>query len=351
MSKLRTRLTIAAITALGGLLLLPSAGQAATNFGSRLNHDPANSGECEAFGGTCTIASRIHPSDPNGDPYSGGAPVDGVITKFRIRAYIIEEPQQVTFRLAQVTLPDPNDESNALATAVGTGPTVTLAVNEELIEAPIQEFPGRLPVKKGQYLAIDAGKFVQATVNDSGQKFSYVYSPPLVDGSGARGSNEATGELLVAATIEPDADGDGFGDETQDQCPSQKTTQGPCDLTPPGVTGFKVSGGKAHYKLSEAATVKLQLEKKAKGRKVGGKCVKQTKGNKKKKACPLFRKIGARFNGPGKQGPNQVTLPNGKKLKPGKYRLTMTATDAAGNTTTKTTTFKVKKKKKKKKSG
>ena len=42
-----------------------------------------------------------------------------------------------------------------------------------------------------------------------------------------------------------------------------------------------------------------------------------------------------------------MTLPNGKKLKPGTYRLTMTATDAAGNKTTKTTTFKVKKKKKK----
>ena len=41
-----------------------------------------------------------------------------------------------------------------------------------------------------------------------------------------------------------------------------------------------------------------------------------------------------------------MTLPNGKKLKPGTYRVTMTVTDAAGNKSTKTTTFKVKKKKK-----
>jgi hypothetical protein len=36
----------------------------------------------------------------------------------------------------------------------------------------------------------------------------------------------------VGAVLEPDADGDGFGDETQDACPSDASTQGPC---PPAV--------------------------------------------------------------------------------------------------------------------
>jgi hypothetical protein len=347
MSHLKRRLTILVLAATAATLLVPALAQAATVFGSRLNHDPANSGECGNFDGTCTIVSFIHPSDPNGDPYAGGAPVDGVITKFRIRAYIVTEAQQVTFRVADITR-DAGDDSTALATATGSGPTVTLAVNEGALEAPIQEFAGRLPVKKGQHLAIDAGKYVQATVNDSGDKFSYVYSPPLVDGSGARGSNESTGELLVQATIEPDADGDGFGDETQDQCASQKTTQGPCDTSAPGVSGLKVSGGKISYNLSEAATVKFKLEKKLPGRKVGRKCVKQTPQNKTKKRCPRFKKVGAEFTGPGAPGPNKATLPNGKKLKPGTYRLTMTATDAAGNKATKTVRFTVAKPKKKK---
>jgi hypothetical protein len=347
MSHLKRRLTILVLAATAAMLLVPALAQAATNFGSRLNHDPANSGECATFDGTCTLVSFIHPSDPNGDPYAGGAPVDGVITKFRIRAYITTEAQQVTFRVADITR-DAGDDSTALATAAGSGPTVTLGVNEDALEAPIQEFAGRVPVKKGQHLAIDAGKYVQATVNDSGDKFSYVYSPPLVDGSGARGSTEATGELLVAATIEPDADGDGFGDETQDQCPSQATTQGPCDTSAPDVSGLKVNGGKVFYNLSEAATVTFTLEKKLPGRKVGRKCVKQTPQNKTKKRCPRFKKVGAQFSGPGAAGPNKVTLPNGKKLKPGTYRLTMTATDAAGNTATKTTRFTVAKKKKRK---
>lgn len=40
-------------------------------------------------------------------------------------------------------------------------------------------------------------------------------------------------EQLVQATIEPDSDGDGFGDATQDACPTSPSTQGACP-EPPG---------------------------------------------------------------------------------------------------------------------
>ncbi len=38
----------------------------------------------------------------------------------------------------------------------------------------------------------------------------------------------ANNRVNVSAVIEPDADKDGFGDETQDKCPSSGTTQGAC---------------------------------------------------------------------------------------------------------------------------
>jgi hypothetical protein len=191
-------------------------------------------------------------------------------------------------------------------------------------------------------------KSIGIIYNSDGSKRSYLFTPPLVDGSGARGSTEAVNELLVAATIEPDADGDGFGDETQDKCPRQKTTQGACDDTKPGVSGVSVKNGKVSYRLSEASTVNFKLERKLVGRKVGRKCVKQTKRNKTRKRCPRFKQI-KKFNGPGKKGLNRVTLPGGKKLKPGTYRLTIIARDVAGNETTKKISFKVKKKKRKRK--
>jgi hypothetical protein len=335
------RLRFAFAAVLAALLLIPASAQAATVFGSRLSHQPANSGECNMLGQPCTIVSYVEPEEGTGNPYTGGAPVSGVITKFRIYAYT-ENPTPVTFVVADVNLPNPGDQDTANVTLAGSGPTVTVQHTEE---PSIQEFSGRLPVKKGQQLGID-GTEIQATYNNSGDKFSYVLAPPLAAG-GARTSTEPTGELLVQGTIEPDADGDGFGDETQDQCPSQATTQGPCDNTAPSVSGAGVSAGVLSYTLSEASTVTLRLEKKTAGRKVGGKCVVQTKKNRGHARCPRFKPVGAAFSGPGAAGPNKVTLPNGKRLKPGSYRVTITAVDAAGNKTVKTTSFKVKPKRKK----
>ena len=95
------RLTAATLAAAAALLVLAPLSHAAVTFGSRLNHNPANSGECQMLTTPCTIASFIVPTDPNGDPYSGGAPVDGVITKFRIRGFGGNgAPASVTFRLA-----------------------------------------------------------------------------------------------------------------------------------------------------------------------------------------------------------------------------------------------------------
>ena len=86
MPDLKKRLTILALGAVAATLLVPATVHAATNFGSRLIDEPANAGECSMLG-PCTLVSFIHPSEPEGNPYSGGAPVDGVITKFRIRAF------------------------------------------------------------------------------------------------------------------------------------------------------------------------------------------------------------------------------------------------------------------------
>src|SRR5690348_10419132 len=111
---LRTRLTTLALSAVVGLLLVPAAGRAAVTFGSRLNHDPVSGGECHELGIPCTMVQNIVPTDPEGTPAVAGAPIDGVITKFRIRA-TAPAPTPVTFRLANISLPNPGDEENAVA--------------------------------------------------------------------------------------------------------------------------------------------------------------------------------------------------------------------------------------------
>lgn len=298
--------TTSVVLAASALLALPAASDAATTFGSRLNHDPANSGECKDLPTPCTLASYIHPSDPNGDPYAGGAPVDGVITKFRIRAYGLDAPANVTFRLARVNRQDPQNDDVALATAAGTGPSATVPVYNPGEDTPVTEVPGSLRVKKGDYLAID-GTNVAATYNSSGDKYTYRYDPPLVDGQGPRASNEATGELLVQAVIEPDVDKDGLGDETQDRAIGKNDgngDNGQADRIKPRLSRVKLSGGVLSYRLSERAKVTLRIKK-------GGRTVKKVTAN-------------------GKAGKNRIEIRT-RKLASGRYKLALSARDAAGN--------------------
>ncbi|MGB7685079.1 MAG: hypothetical protein WBL45_04775, partial [Solirubrobacterales bacterium] len=301
-----------------GLLLLPAAGQAAQVFGSDLRHQPTQPA-C-AMLGPCTIAGFVEvPAE--GQLSTAGAPIDGVITKFRIRAKV-ETPVNVALRLVNIRPQGLNPDS-ALATTDLPGPFVTLKTATD--EDPPQEFPARVLVKKGQHLGLDAPGRVFVTYDSSGDKLSYEYAPPLVGGEREpleRLSNGFLGELLVQATVEPDGDGDGHGDETQDACPSQKTTRHACDLTKPAIAKLRVAKGKIFYRLSEAATVKLKLAR--------------------KNARGKFRAVGRPFSGPGNAGPNRRSLPRAAKLGQGVYRLSVTATDPAGNSGVKKKVFRVK---------
>ena len=98
------------------------------------------------------------------------------------------------------------------------------------------------------------------------------------------------------------------------------------------------------FKLSEPGRVVFAIDKAGSGRKVGKKCVKQTRKNKKKKACKLYKRFGA-FAVTAKAGANSHKFSGRigkKKLGVGTYRVTVTATDAAGNKSKpKTLTIKV----------
>jgi hypothetical protein len=335
----------AMLAAFGVLLLVPAASPAATIFGSRLNHDPTTRG-CTGTD-ACTLMSFIVPTDPNGDPDSSGSPVSGVITKFRVRAYAVDQAGTVTLRVGDISRPNPSDQTTAVATVAGTGPTVPIPVIDDP-ETPVREFDAHLPIKQGQHLALDPSATVNAVYASSGNKFTYIFEPPLVEGQGPRGSSDVTEELLAQATIEPDADGDGFGDETQDQCPSQAGTQGQCVSNPPpppalAVSGLGVSAGKINYTLAKEATVTLKLAKAKSGRKVKGRCVAPKRKYRRRPRCTRYVTVLAGIAGPGAAGANQVALPRpqGRKLSKGRYRLTLTARDATGARVTATVRFRV----------
>jgi hypothetical protein len=92
--------------------------------------------------------------------------------------------------------------------------------------------------------------------------------------------------LDVSAVLEADADADGYGDTTQDLCPSDVTTQGQCRTTEPPPAGNEACE-KARKKLDKAKAKLKKLKRDdatAKRIKAAKKKVKKAKAGVRK-AC------------------------------------------------------------------
>lgn len=113
--------------------------------------------------------------------------------------------------------------------------------------------------------------------------------------------------------------------------PTPTPTPGPAkDTVKPVVSKLVATKKRVTFRLSEAAQVKVVVARRLAGRRVGTRCVRPTRANRRRKACrretPLLtRRI------TGRAGANSVTF---KTLKTGSYAVIVTATDAAGNTGT-----------------
>jgi hypothetical protein len=95
----------------------------------------------------------------------------------------------------------------------------------------------RLPVVQGDYIGLNRERRSGALyAQRSGSAFDTIqFDFPLPDGeSEAPDSSQKGVELLLNADIEADKDGDGYGDETQDNCPSIANDQreNPCPSDP-----------------------------------------------------------------------------------------------------------------------
>jgi RTX calcium-binding nonapeptide repeat (4 copies) len=146
------------------------------------------------------------------------APSDGVVVRWRINVRDFTSP--VALRIVR----QPKPLITAM-TGAGTGDMVTPALGQT------STFDVRLPILAGERVGIDCcnGMSLAAfLVTKSGGTVDFSWEPALFDGGTARSPVTSDKELFVNADIEPDADGDGFGDETQDRCPTDASTQGPC---------------------------------------------------------------------------------------------------------------------------
>jgi len=101
--------------------------------------------------------------------------------------------------------------------------------------------------------------------------------------------------------------------------------------------------GTFSYSLDKAATVTIAIEQAKAGRKIGRVCKKQTRKNRKKRACSLYVAIG-KLSQSGVAGRNTLRFSGklgGQKLKAGPYRATALAAGTGGKSGPATATFKV----------
>jgi hypothetical protein len=355
----RERILITA--SLIGLALSGTAAHAATTVGSPLPFNGGGAGYTPC--GPCTI---IPTSIASGQPVS--SPIDGVVVRYGAGAG--DGPgvfSSVRFRVVRSTGP------NAWAGA-GGGPTQTTSVSFGNSFFDLK--PG-VPIRTGDYIGVDTvrnGSNTATTLrSQAGSSYVAVGDAPLSeDGTPRTGLAPKPGvEAFVQATVEPDADLDGYGDETQDGCPTNASTQGACpaanlpatatgpapafaagpDKTPPVLTTLSLSssvfqaagsglaftarvGTKVSFSLSEPGSVKFTVQRKTKGRRVAGRCRPQTTANRTKRACTRWVNVRGSFTVAAKKGTNKFKFRGrigGKKLKPARYRLNGRATDKSGN--------------------
>jgi hypothetical protein len=196
---------------------------------------------CGPGAGTCTFWEGT--SAPN---RRWAAPFDGVVVRWRVRYPVAANT--VRLRVLQPGSPTAVRSSDYATTSTTTAP---------------QTFASRLPVKAGDLIGLDLPDNGAAgglnTVNTPGGTLKKLRPSPADGAAFGPPSVSFPGyEALFNADIEPDADGDGFGDVTQDGCPGVTGTAGGCVPAPvvtPAGGGTVVDARGPSVKIARKAVV------------------------------------------------------------------------------------------------
>ncbi|MDX6699422.1 MAG: hypothetical protein QOE65_2819 [Solirubrobacteraceae bacterium] len=353
-----TRRLLPSLLAAAALLALPAAAPAAVTIGSNLTGTPAdNLGSYCPGGGFCTGTNLALPATSTA---ANGltSPINGVVVRWRVKTGSTGN-NPVAFRVLR---------SAGGTSFTGAGTSATESLNASTVNATtgVAEFSTRVAIRTNDSAGLNPGNSALVWANTPGATgvvWGSVNSFPsgLADNQTAAGDGQTAKELLVQAVVEPDADKDGFGDETQDGCPGDPARQTPpCGTgqtnpggnppaTPPGTTStspvissarvtpasFRLGSlARIRFTLSQKATYTLTFDQALAGRRRGTRCVRQSRTVRTGTRCTVFRRRAVR-TGSGVAGANSLTFRGrvaGKALPLGRYRVSFGARNAARST-------------------
>ncbi len=241
MKSIRARIgVVLAGAAVAAAIYGPPGASAATEFGSQC---PSTDGEPGY-----TFVSVGHGA---GSPLPVAAPVSGVITRWTSNTSL-EVPAEAGGVYAQRLL---------LFRATGVPNQLTLIAQSDpgALSGPANTYLTRIPVQAGDFLGI-AGSLITlvcGTSDPADQLAAIPSAVPLAIGSTSTGAPVDEFEVPIVAAIEPDVDGDGYGDETQDGCPQSAAYQTACPVVL--LDGLTQTGAK-WVKVAIATSVAAQVK-------------------------------------------------------------------------------------------
>jgi hypothetical protein len=179
-------------------VVAPATASAATTLGQTF--DPTG----------CSPETYIQTASPMGGP-SYTAPFSGVITRWSYQSDSTPPPT-VRLKVAQ-------DFGGGTLKIVGE------SAIENIAPSNLNTYQSRIPMPAGT----DLGEFIANDCSQADPTYTDYYADTdLGVGTTSSAFNQENFRQDISAVLEPDADHDGFGDETQDQCPANASTQGPC---------------------------------------------------------------------------------------------------------------------------
>jgi hypothetical protein len=240
--KKRLSVVLVAAVALAGLAGTSSAA-AATEFGSGCTANGTFDG------GGISLAHGMT------SPLPAAAPSSGVITEWKVNVGSLP-----TYVPAGAVLVQPTLDEQLYVVRASDPSHYTVVGKSEFGRASLNapsSFLTRIPVQQGDLLALVGPNALSCRTKDLGDKTSFFSTTPGIGGVIETKFEPLSGtQLPVVAKIEPDVDGDGYGDETQDKCPQSAAYQGPCPVVKLGVVPtVKAKAVILHVSASPSARV------------------------------------------------------------------------------------------------
>jgi hypothetical protein len=199
--------------AVAAALTISLIGATSASAATRAGNDCVGDNSAEAF-------TLYGAANGPGNSLPATIPVSGVVTSWTFN--IIPVPSGLVSQKVKILRP----LGSAQYRVIGESSSAS-------ISSGLNTFQTRIPVLAGDHIGVygsieGEGGAVYCETENPGDRLGVIPGDPGLGATGTSLTEENGLQVPITVSIEPDADNDGFGDETQDLCPQSALHQAAC---------------------------------------------------------------------------------------------------------------------------